>query len=41
MKTCKGITDINGNEICAGDENGGRDACQGKYICSIKIYLRL
>lgn len=37
MKTCKTTTDINGNEICAGDKDGGHDACQGdlnKYILS-------
>lgn len=30
MKSCKDVTDINGNEICAGEINGGHDACQGR-----------
>lgn len=39
MKSCKGIDDIYGNEICAGDENGGHDACQGSIRCGIKFDL--
>lgn len=29
MKACKHLEDVTGNEICAGDKDGGRDACQG------------
>lgn len=30
MKNCKASVDITGNEICAGEKDGGHDACQGK-----------
>lgn len=29
MKRCKDTVDVNGNEICAGYNDGGLDACQG------------
>ncbi|XP_031639042.1 serine protease nudel-like, partial [Contarinia nasturtii] len=29
MKNCKTSVDISGNEICAGEKDGGHDACQG------------
>lgn len=32
MKTCKSSVDIDGNEICAGEKDGGHDACQGIWI---------
>ena len=32
MKNCKSSVDIDGNEICAGDKDGGHDACQGIWI---------
>lgn len=40
MKSCKSISDINGNEICAGEADGGHDACQGRRI-NIAIALLL
>lgn len=30
LESCKYIEDVNGDEICAGEKEGGRDACQGK-----------
>lgn len=35
MKACKHLEDITGNEICAGEKDGGRDACQGSNCISI------
>lgn len=32
LKSCKDPTDASGNEICAGQADGGFDACQGKLM---------
>lgn len=37
MKSCKHLEDVNGNEICAGEKEGGRDACQGK-VCFLFLF---
>lgn len=37
MKTCKDVVDVEGNEICAGEKDGGHDACQGKVHNSVEF----
>lgn len=45
MKTCKTSVDVEGDEICAGEKDGGYDACQGNTqsftlsLIFIKFYL--
>lgn len=39
IASCKHLKDVEGKELCAGDRDGGRDACQGNFYNVISVVL--